>query len=254
VGGAISGNLEILDFDEAEYFEYWSNLVDAYHPELLDRLPVVHTPSHGYHLYYRCDTIAGNQKLAQSVIAAPSGTRKWVPGKTRIETRGEGGYVLTPASPKACHPKGERYRILRGHLWEIPQISVEERSCFLRCAQAFNEYVESPKPVFTPRQTRDASRPGDIFAATHAWEEILSPHGWKVVGRHGDTTEWRRPGKGGGGQSATTGYQGHDVFYVFSTNAHPFEARRGYDKFHVYAILNHGGDYHRAAKALIGKI
>lgn len=251
VGGAISGNLEILDFDEADYFEYWGNLASSYHPDLIERLPLVQTPSGGYHLYYRCETIEGNQKLSQSAEPVNRERRRWAPGKTRIETRGEGGYVVTPASPRTCHPMNEKYRVLHGHLWEIPHISIEERTNFLRCARAFNEYVEPPKPVFTPRKIQETDRPGDVFASTHSWEEILSPHGWNVAGRHGDTVEWRRPGKHDGGQSATTGHNGHDVFYIFSTNAYPFEANRGYGKFRVHVILNYNGDYHRAAKDLV---
>jgi Bifunctional DNA primase/polymerase, N-terminal len=250
VGGKVSANLEILDFDEAEYFEHWGTLIESYHPRIIEWLPLVCTPSGGYHLYYRCDVIEGNQKLAQSAVQSES-ERRWLPGKTRIETRGEGGYVVTPASPRTCHPAGERYRLLHGHLWQIPKISIEQRTCFLRCARAFNEYVEPPKRVFEPRATHETDRPGDVFAATHSWEDILMPHGWQVVRRHGDLIEWKRPGKRDRGQSATTGYQGHDVFYVFSTNAYPFESRRGYDKFHVHVILNYGGDYHTAAKALV---
>jgi hypothetical protein len=40
------------------------------------------------------------------------------------------------------------------------------------------------------------------------------------------------------------------LLYVFSSNAHPFEDGRGYSKFAAYAVLNHRGDYVRAAKTL----
>jgi putative DNA primase/helicase len=67
-------------------------------------------------------------------------------------------------------------------------------------------------------------------------------------------TYWRRPGKGGRGCSATTGYcrgkDGTDLLYVFSSNAHPFEPGRAYGRFAAYALLEHGGDYGAAAKAL----
>ena len=249
VGGAISGNLEILDFDAMNYFEYWSNLVNAYCPGVIDTLPLIQTPSQGYHLYYRCAEITGNQKLAQEAMYSMP-ERRYIPGKTLIETRGEGGYAVTPASPGACHPSGKRYRIIHGSLWEIPPISLEQRHEFLRGARAFNQYVEPLKPPFTPRTVNIGERPGDVFAATHSWEQILEPHGWKAVGRHAGITDWRRPGKEGRGQSATTGYHGRDVFYVFSTNALPFDHNQGYDKFHVWVILNFSGDYRAAAKSL----
>ena len=40
------------------------------------------------------------------------------------------------------------------------------------------------------------------------------------------------------------------VFYVFSTNAAPFEDRRAYSPFAVYSLLEHGGDFAAAAGAL----
>jgi hypothetical protein len=43
---------------------------------------------------------------------------------------------------------------------------------------------------------------------------------------------------------------GPGVFYPFSTNASPFDSGRAYSPFAVYATLEHGGDYHAAAKEL----
>jgi hypothetical protein len=64
---------------------------------------------------------------------------------------------------------------------------------------------------------------------------------------------WRRPGKEKG-WSATTGHcrgeVGGDLLYVFSSNAHPFEAEKAYSKFSAYAILRHGGDHAEAAREL----
>jgi hypothetical protein len=72
----------------------------------------------------------------------------------------------------------------------------------------------------------------------------------------GEVTYWRRPRKDGAGWSATTGAceskAGKQLFYVFSSNAAPFEAGTPYSKFGAYALLNHGGDFGAAAKALAG--
>src|SRR5207249_11853439 len=59
----------------------------------------------------------------------------------------------------------------------------------------------------------------------------------------------RRPGKPGPGPSATTDHGGTAYLYVFSTST-VFEAERGYSKFSAYALLEHGGDVHAAAKEL----
>jgi hypothetical protein len=61
-------------------------------------------------------------------------------------------------------------------------------------------------------------------------------------------TSWRRPGKDHG-ISATTGHAGTDLLYVFSSST-CFESERGYNKFSAYALLNHAGDFGKAAHDL----
>src|SRR5207248_4509818 len=95
----------------------------------------------------------------------------------------------------------------------------------------------------------DDLRPGDLFNRVASWEEILIPYGWELVRRVADKGEWRRPGKQGPGISATTNWNGSDLLYVFSTST-LFEPERGYSKFSAYALLNFGGDFVAAARAL----
>ena len=96
-----------------------------------------------------------------------------------------------------------------------------------------------------------AVRPGDDYCQRGDIRPILEGHGWQRLGEKPDGNElWRRPGKDTGGHSAT--FDGN-VFYVFSSNAAPFESERGYSRFQVYATLECGGDYTRAARDLLGK-
>lgn len=112
VCGSVSGGLEVIDFDDAELFEPWAAEVRRRAPGLLDLLPVVRTPSGGMHVYYRTKCPSGNLKLA-------SGEDQ----KTRVETRGEGGYVLAPGSPRECHPLDAVYAHVGGPgLTHIPLI------------------------------------------------------------------------------------------------------------------------------------
>jgi hypothetical protein len=111
---------------------------------------------------------------------------------------------------------------------------------------------EKPKPA---PQKLDRSKPGDDYCARGpTWHEILSPHGWKYIGESNGVQGWRRPGKDDEGLSATTGYcaseAGRDLFYCFTSNAPPFAIEQTYNKFSVYALLNHGGDFKAAAAAL----
>jgi len=124
VCGAVSGHLEMIDFDNwdgggGEAFEAWRDAVEAAAPGLLERLVVETTPSGGRHAVYRCETpVSGNTKLAQRRIVVGSGVdagepvvigRKeyvprrdgdggWVVTVTIIETRGEGGLFLCAPS------------------------------------------------------------------------------------------------------------------------------------------------------------
>lgn len=75
---------------------------------------------------------------------------------------------------------------------------------------------------------------------------ILEKHGWTLKSES-DQQYWWRPGKNNGQHSAT--YDG-TVFYVWSDNATPFEARQGYNRFGVYKLLEHTDDDSAAIAAL----
>jgi hypothetical protein len=236
--GPVSGNAEVVDFDDPSVLRPFYDLVEAMAPGLISRLVIVGTPTDGRHLYYRCPVIAGNQKLAVNAQR-----------QTMIETRGEGGYALIPPSPAWCHPDHKEYVLRQGDLAAIPTITADERDILLNCARALTQYVE-PKRVWTPRQptATDGTKPGDIFAVSVSWEDLLRPHGWRVDGYRGEVTRWRRPGKKDG-HSATTGHCG-DHLYVFSSNAYPFAPGRAYSKFAAFTLLNCGGDFIKAARIL----
>jgi Bifunctional DNA primase/polymerase, N-terminal len=236
--GSVSGNGEVIDVDDPSVLGPWYDLVEAMALGLVARLVIVKTPTDGRHLYYRCAVIAGNQRLALNAQR-----------EVRMETRGEGGYALLPPSPAWCHPDHKPYELRQGDLANIPTITPDERAILLTCARAFNEYVE-PERIWTPRQptATDGTRLGDIFAANVSWEDIIHPHGWRVVTHRGEVTRWRRPGKKDG-HSATTGHCG-DHLYVFSSNAYPFEPGRAYSKFAAFTLLHCGGDFSKAATIL----
>jgi len=240
VTGAISGNLEVVDFDAPALFAPWyTQVLQAGLPDL----PVVQTPSGGYHVYYRAPVIQGNQKLAVRPKETPRGY------KTLIETRGEGGYVLAPPSAG--------YTLQAGDLSAIPLLSGAQRATLLGLARAFDQRpAVQPPPTPTahaPRQRQAATgklRPGDDYNRRGNVLSLLARHRWQLTRRTGAETHWRRPGKSQGTASATFNYGGSNLFFVFSTNATPFEPERSYSRFGVYALLEHGGDYATAARRL----
>lgn len=85
IGGAVSGHLECLDFDEPSLFPIFLETLAAINPALRDKLTVWQdTPSGGFHLLYHCTgPVGGSQKLAMTAD-----------GQTAIETRAEGGYFF----------------------------------------------------------------------------------------------------------------------------------------------------------------
>ncbi len=254
VCGAVSGNLEMIDFDaQGEMFGAWWEKVEVAAPGLFDRLVVEQTPSGGYHVAYRCpDPVPGNQRLALRPIVCDSPNpielhgKKLVPRKiggrwevqvTLIETRGEGGLFLCDPTPG--------YKLQQGDFCQLPVISAAERDILINAAQALNEQVEPARTASVDSGETSGGRPGDDFNARGDVRALLTKHGWSLF-RPGENEHWCRPGK----DSGTSATLKDGVFYVFSTSAAPFEADRGYSPFQVYSLLEHNGDFAAAASAL----
>jgi hypothetical protein len=92
------------------------------------------------------------------------------------------------------------------------------------------------------------NRPGDDYNRRMTWPQLLEPAGWTRVFDRGDATYWRRPGKTQG-VSASTNYGGADLFFPF-TSSSVFAPDVSYSKFGVYCVLEHTGDFGKAAHAL----
>lgn len=240
VAGAVSGNLEIIDFDDYHKpgtFEAWREMLSPQTKAVLDTLPLVRTQRGGFHLRYR--TVGppeGNLKLYRDLDP--------VTGKqeTVIETRGEGGQALIPPS--------ESYELLSGVIYNVPVITEDIHEEFFEVARSF-ALAPEPVDIFSiPMPRAGEERPGDVYDKTVPWEEVIGPHGWtKAFVRRDGIACWRRPGKDRG-ISATSGFGEKDLLYVFSSNADPFDLEHSYSKFGAYALLEHGGDFKLASKTL----
>ena len=163
---------------------------------------------------------------------------------TLIETRGNGGLFL-------CAPT-EGYVIKHGDFTQLPVLSAEERKSLLEAAYTLNEKAVEEKDgnadVALPDDSQFSERPGDDFNVRGDIRELLMHHGWTPVRVDNGNEYFRRPGKSGSGWSASLKDR---VFYVFSSNAAPFESNQAYSPFNVYALLEHHGDYTGAAKHLL---
>lgn len=250
VCGAVSGNLEALDFDDTEaYDQYRERAREFGVHDLVDMVAEgcsTRTPSGGVHFLWRCDTIGGSTKLAMRPAPTEGNPHHQ---KTLIELKGEGGYVIEAPSGGDVHPSGRPYVQLAGGPDTIANITSDERDALLSLARSFDERPapteEKPRPK-RPKADDGTTSPGDDYEARMKWSEVLP--NWTLVFQRGDTSYWRRPGKERG-VSATTNHNGTGTLKVFSTSAGlPTEGTLS--KFGVYAHLNHGGDFTAAAKAL----
>lgn len=256
VTGAISGFIELLEFDDANVARAYRDLADKVGLGNLFRRIVAgyceETPGGGWHLVYRVagGYMEGNTKLAKRPTKLDEQGRV-VEVKTLIETRNEGGYMVAAPSNGTVHPSGKRYNLVRGGVETIATITAAERESLWELARAFDEMPRQRDE----RESRlagqghgdgNGDRPGDVLAERLSWGEILEPWGWRLVFQRGKAAYWRRPGKDGG-ISASTDFRGSDYLYVFSTST-VFDHERGYSKFSVWGLLNYDSDYSVAAR------
>lgn len=271
IGGAVSGGLVVVDFEFTDVFITWCQLVNEQAPDLVASLPHVVTPGKagapGHHMYLRAGRVVPTGKLAKMTAEEAlqlTGDR----GKqTLIELRAEGGYVLAPGCPAACHESGRLYQHVGGpFLEDAPLVTEEQLSLLLGCARALDRSMGQQVAVYVgserSAQAGDEMRPGSIYNRRATWEEVLGPAGWAFTKVTGAGVAYvRRPGKQKG-ISGTVGYcrapDGGDLLCVFSSNASPLDIPPGKDhqcfsKFAAFAFLNHGGDFSKAARDLAGR-
>jgi hypothetical protein len=231
--GKISDNLMVLDFDNhqktakanlAKYIE--SPLIKEIYSKY--KLPVIKTQSGGYHLYFRCNELSGNEKLAQIKVNNKL--------DVIIEVRGEGGYILAPPT------KG--YELIRNQIVDLQFIEDHEKIILFEVAKSFNQATNR---TFKPKT--DDQTPWNIYDAKpesiNEAKQILLNYGWTDIGFN---NSWCRPGKNKG-ISATFGNVADNVFYVF-TSSTEFDNQHGYKPSAIKAILEFKGDFSACAKAL----
>lgn len=204
----------------------------------------------------KLDTIDDPQQRAKRAHNIDTTTADQV-RQVLIETRGQGGFIVCAPSNGRTHPSGLPWQSIVGKPGDAARVTVAERDALYAVARSLDQMPSrAAKPnqaeptAFTAAGT-PGTRPGDDYNARATWEEILIPHGWQVAARRGRETHWTRPGKDlRDGISATTGHAGDaDRLFVFSSSTE-FQPEVPYSKFAAYTLLEHGGDYAAAARAL----
>ena len=224
--GRISGGLECLDFDNPLFFAKFRDSLERGRFSPQDSLWIMRemdtprsqhlyleqTPSGGFHLLYRCQgPIGKSQKLACDRD-----------GTISIETRGEGSYVVV-APTKGYHP-------VYSPLPPLVPLDVRIIGVLKRHTRSLHQGSLSnrERPVYSCYGDQTA-----LYSEVYA---LLLQHGWRYCGTYEDKVKLCRPGKRPPSVSALWS-QERGTLYVFSTNAHPFEANRLYSSQHIKELL-----------------
>jgi putative DNA primase/helicase len=255
--GSASGNLAVIDFEcRGEAVPPYDEWLGRLPPELraeAERLPTVATPTGGRHVWVRLAEPQPGGRLARYAGGN---------GKTKVEVRGDGHFVLAPGCPADCHETGKLYEWVRGLPADgsaFRAVDADTWVSLVRYAAECNEFAPPEQPrdrgTARPGTPAGADAPGTDFNRRGTWAEAgLFDAGWAWAREVGpDKGFLTRPGKERG-VSASAGMvasneSGWPLFYVWSTST-DFDAERGYSKFAVFAMLNHGGDFAAAAGEL----
>lgn len=184
------------------------------------------------------------------LFAAPHEVRNGTIGPKGggIDIRGKGGQIL--AEP-TLHPNGTAYSWVDGH--EPWNMAIADAPGWLVAMLDEPERV-APSPN-VPQAPATGDRPGDLWAASTSWEEILTADGWTLHHTDRQTGElhWTRPGKERrDGTSATTGFTTNDNLKVFTSSVPALDAEATYSKLGYLAATRFGGDHAAAASHLAG--
>ena len=247
MSGPVSGHRECWDFDAADVFDQF---IDVAHAAglgaVVDRLRAGYedqTPGGGRRWLV---TYPAAVEWKDCTLARRPGRDGEPPVKTLIELP---TFAIVAPSHGRTHKTGRPYVRVTGGFDTIASYTAGERTALMTLARSFDAMPKA-RASETPHTAPAAAgaRPGDAYTARTTWSDLLIPAGWTVVFERDGTTYWRRPGKSFG-ISATTNHGDSDLLYVFSAST-PFTPDRGYSRFGAYAVLDHGGDFAAAARAL----
>ena len=256
IGGAVSGNLVVLDFDNhngaACVFDEWKGYVKKTEAgkALFARLYIEQSQSGGVHVMTRLEKAPGD--LKEKVACTANGTGI-------IEARWS-GYTLCAPTPG--------YTRIQGRPDECPTITPDEWDLLLTAATRCDKRPLKGLGGLLRRVEKEdrkgwAKTPGDAYNAREnaldEMREMLLESGWTPAGdgklEDGTPCEhYTRPGKDEGpSASLIIPLDGLPIFHVFTSNAPPLKPDDDYNPFALYAMLKHDGDFPAAAAALHAK-
>ena len=109
--------------------------------------------------------------------------------------------------------------------------------------------METPQPEHSRFK---ADSLGDVFNLQHTWASILEPHGWTLITGDGDEprSKWLSPFDPDA-RRFTGVVRTMRLVVIGHTEQLGPEVQGGFSKFQAFSLLNHGGDDHAAAVAIV---
>lgn len=242
--GSVSGGIECIDFDAhgKDIETIYKQFSEEHGVSAIlnnNNIYIERSPSGGIHVIYRYETTGerqGSLKLAY-----------WEDDTSMIETKGTGGYVIVAPS--------EGYLPVRGDLFKLSEISLEERDYMMEVARRFNRATKKESQDKSEESGHEYIDPVDWFNyhKADAAKMLLKDEGWELIriDKQDQVEHWRRPGKAKG-TSATWGYK-MNAFYPFTSSDGNFQEKKYYTPFQILTILRFKRNFRAAESYVLNK-
>ena len=246
ITGTASGGLESIDFDQMEVYQEY---LDAAHGTPMEA--IINRIREGYeeqspkgiHWLYKIsnagEPFPANEEWSYRGVGP---NKNGVIGpKIAIETRGQGGYIVTAPSLNG------KYKLLSGSLDKISTITMEERKQLKALAKQLDDKQDDD--IYGKQINLDDAKPIDEWKQNKTWDEILTPDGFTKVSTKGNVTKWHNEGSEND-VSAVSGIGGKsksDTFICFSSNKPSWMPKdKTLSKFDYIMLRDYQGDFKKA--------
>lgn len=236
--GLASMNTEVIDVDDSSIWDdFYADLL-AYFDYQSHLIKVIKTKK-GYHIYFRNQfdmtdppedvSNYGNQVLARHKKDSDNNRLP------RIETRGQGGYVVAPPS--------EGYSFMNGSDFsDIPNWTIADREAVFAIARSYNLDYEEAHSLKSDRSNYEyKNTPWDEYNRdpSFPWIKDLIAKGWKVIPSPDKSKIYfLRPGDSTAEQSGNYHIE-KGIFWVWSTSSE-FESSKAYTPALLKCQLTYG--------------
>lgn len=254
LGEAGPRNLCVLDIESVATWERYKAAVEkeGLGHVLEEKCGLVRTGGGGVHVYLSVSASVLPQKAAERLASSKSDpTNKHAEDKDgykiAIELLSVGKQVVRVPSYGA-----PEYTCMGKEPYDAELLQDSEFRALTLVARSLCQM-----PTYTPPREsarivgHSGARIGDVFNAdpTYSHADYLKQAQWTYVRTVGDEEHWERPGKSVSSTSACWNTK-MGQFYVYTTNAPPFEPNTSYSKFGIFAMLRHNGSFGLAAAEL----